>query len=215
MELKSISSKKMYTNLKNKRIIGFVGKKNSGKDTAGDYLINRFNYIRYAFGDPVKKICKILFNLSEEQLNDRVLKEAIDNRWGISPREMFQKIGTEFGQDMIFTLFPKLKNNISFKQNQLWVNLCKSWLDNIENKDKNIVITDVRFKHEAEFIKNQGGLLIHIYRDISNSSNDCHVSETEINDIIKDKNLIDFEVDNNFQLLDLYSQIDKIIYVPF
>ena len=86
------------------RLIGIIGSKQSGKDTAGTYLINEHGFTRYAFGDPVKKICQTLFDLSEEQLSNHILKEKIDPRWGISPREMFQRIGTEFGQFELFKL---------------------------------------------------------------------------------------------------------------
>ena len=94
------------------KLIGFIGRKSSGKDTSADYLIERYNYYKVAFGDPVKNVCKQLFLLSNEQLTDHTLKETIDNRWGISPRVMFQRIGTEFGQDYIFRLFPELKNTV-------------------------------------------------------------------------------------------------------
>ena len=93
----------------NNKLIGVIGTKNSGKDTLGSYLVENHGYTRYAFGDPVKQICKHLFSLSDAQLNDRKLKEAVDERWNISPRVMFQKIGTEFGQFEIFKLFPELK----------------------------------------------------------------------------------------------------------
>ena len=46
---------------KNFNIIGFLGTKHSGKDTAGNYIIQKFGYKKYAFGDPVKQICKIIF----------------------------------------------------------------------------------------------------------------------------------------------------------
>ena len=87
-----------------RKIIGFLGKKHSGKDTAGKYMIEKHGFKRYAFGDPVKEICKILFNLTREQLTIPELKETIDKRWGLSPRQMFQRIGTEFGQFNLFKL---------------------------------------------------------------------------------------------------------------
>ena len=51
------------------KIVGFLGNKGSGKDTCGSYLVEKYGYVRYAFGDPVKEVCKNLFNLSEDQLN--------------------------------------------------------------------------------------------------------------------------------------------------
>jgi len=188
-------------------LIGIIGVKNSGKDTVGSYLIENYGFTRYAFGDPVKQICKNLFSLSEEQL-DRKLKETIDPRWDISPRQMFQKIGTEFGQFEIFKLFPELKNKMKYRE--LWVKLFNEWLINNEDK-KRVVITDVRFKHEANFIKEKGGIIIKIRRNKDLPDN--HLSELELNQIPNE--LIDFDIDNNYELVDLYSQIDIIISVPF
>jgi len=58
-------------------IIGFAGKKRSGKDTIANYLVNKYNFRRYAFGGPVKEVCRILFGFDDEQLyGDR--KEELD-----------------------------------------------------------------------------------------------------------------------------------------
>ena len=190
-----------------KKLIGIIGLKNSGKDTMGDYLISNHGFIKYAFANPVKEICKTLFSLSDEQLEDRVLKEKMDPRWGVSPREMFQKIGTDFGQFTLFKLFPELKDKIKYRE--IWVKLFEEWF--LKNKDKDIVITDVRFMHEVKKIKSMGGQIVKIKRNLD--SNDSHISEIELNQITPDN--IDFEIDNNYELVDLYSQIDKIIFLPF
>jgi hypothetical protein len=192
-----------------KKLIGILGVKNSGKDTAGSYLIDNYGFTKYAFGDPVKEICKTLFSLSDEQLEDRKLKETIDSRWGVSPRQMFQRIGTEFGQFDLFKLFPELRNKI--KSRELWVKLFDEWMKKNKENKSNVVITDIRFKHEVQFIKEKGGTIIRIRRNTDNTDN--HISETELNQIPKE--LIDFEIDNNYELVDLYSQIDSIIFIPF
>ena len=68
---------------------------------------------------------------------------------GVSPRMIFQRLGTEFGQYKIYELFPELKTKISSRG--LWLKLFEIFLE--ENKDKNIVIADVIFKHEVDFLK--------------------------------------------------------------
>ena len=88
-------------------IIALGGKKGSGKDTLANYLVDKYNFTRYAFGDPVKLVCKELFDLTEDQLHGS-LKDTVDKRLGITPREIFQKIGTEFGREYIHELFPNL-----------------------------------------------------------------------------------------------------------
>ena len=192
--------------MNNKKLIGVIGSKNSGKDTLGDYLVENYQFTRYAFGDPVKQICKHLFSLSDAQLNNRTLKEAVDKRWNMSPREMFQKIGTEFGQFEFFKIFPELKKKIKYRE--LWVTLFKEWLLQEENKNKQVIVTDVRFKHEANFIKENGGIIVKLNRNTG--LNDSHISELELNDIYINKTIL-----NNSELVDLYSQLDIIALVPF
>ena len=135
------------------------------------------------------------------------MKEIVDTRWGLRPRDMFQRIGTEFGQMGIIKLFPELKTKIKYRE--LWVRLFEEWLK--QQETTNIIITDVRFKHEVECIKKYGGTIIKINRNTSND--DAHLSETELNLISDD--MITYSIDNNNTLDDLYSQLDTIIYMPF
>ena len=93
------------------KIIGFLGRKRSGKDTCGEYLIENYNFTKYAFADPLKDILKILFNFDDEQLNKN--KEEIDKLWKISPREALQKFGTDFARIDIFKYFPQLKEPLN------------------------------------------------------------------------------------------------------
>ena len=183
-------------------IIGLLGKKRSGKDTSGDYLVENYGFVKYAFADPVKEICKILFDFSEEQLYGEK-KEGVDFRWYLTPREAFQKIGTEFAQNDIYNYFPRLKERLG--DEVIWVKLFRLWYE--KNKNKNIVITDVRFPHEIEAIKELNGKIIKIKR--SELSFDNHISENFI-DEIEDKDIYHC-LDNRYKKEDLYSQIDTLI----
>ena len=198
----------MFKNFLRKSInmdrVGLLGNKGCGKDTLADYLVKEKQFIKYSFADPVKEIAKIMFNLNEEQLNGN-LKEVIDDRWGISPRVMFQRIGTEFGQYKIYELFPELKDKIVSRG--LWLKLFEDFLE--KNKDKNIVIADVRFNHEVHILKKHNFNIIKINRE--HELNDSHISENEIKLI----NRVDYEIDNNGSKEDLFSKYNKFIYIPF
>ena len=82
------------------------------------------------------------------------------------------------------------------------VKLFEIFLDN--NKDKNIVIADVRFKHEVDFLKKHNFNIIKI-------NNDSHISEKEIN-LIKN---VDYEINNNSTKEDLFTHYNDFIYIPF
>jgi len=53
-----------------------------------------------------------MFDLDNEQLYE-TKKNIIDIRWNLSPRQIFQRLGTEFGQYILFDIFPELKDKIS------------------------------------------------------------------------------------------------------
>ena len=80
-----------------KILIGLVAPKRSGKDTAANYLCSAYGFKKYNFADPLKKGVSEIFGLTYDQLNGDD-KEKIDPFWGVTPRELFQKIGTELFQ---------------------------------------------------------------------------------------------------------------------
>tara|TARA_B110001450_G_C17619163_1_gene480477 strand:+ start:67 stop:645 length:579 start_codon:yes stop_codon:yes gene_type:complete len=190
------------------RIIGLLGNKCSGKDTAGNYLVEKYGYKRYAFADPIKEIARHLFNLSDVQLYGNK-KEEIDERWNLKPRTIFQRLGTEFGQYTIYNIFPELKEK--FNTRQLWIYHFNLWVKEEikKNKNINIVITDVRFGHEIEEIKKHGGEIIKISNPKLKKF-DKHISEIEIKTLKYDDNIL-----NNKDLSYLYKQLDIIAQTPF
>lgn len=188
-----------------RKIIGIVGKKGCGKDTAGEYLIEKYGYVRFAFGDKVKEVAKALFNFTDEQLYGN-LKDTLDERYNLKPRQVFQRLGTEFGQFDIHKLFPEINMNISLRS--FWTIAFQDFCR--DNPDKNIVITDVRFRHEYKVIKELGGQFIKIKRN--NLLPDSHISENELDN---DNIVYERILDNNYEKVDLYSQIDIFILVPF
>ena len=182
--------------------IAVCGNKHCGKDTIADYLIEKHDFIKYSFADPVKQIAKLLFHLTEDQLYGKT-KDIIDTRWNLSPRLILQRLGTEFGQYQIYSLFPELKDKI--KEKELWLESFKLFLE--KNKDKGIVIGDLRFKHEYNFLKKHHFNIIKVERNTNFI--DSHCSENQLN--FKP----DFTIYNNKSILELYKNIETIIEVPF
>lgn len=131
-------------------IIGFMGKAGAGKTTAAQ-AIERFviNSVIKSFSTPLKNAVKGLFLFSDEQVfGSYEHKVAIDPRWGVSPREVLQKVGTECLRDMICKGFH-----------------VKRMEEEIESlTEETIIIDDVRFLDEAQMILDRGGILISIRR---------------------------------------------------
>lgn len=80
-------------------IIGLAAKARSGKDTGAVFLMEHPEVASYALANPLKAGCQSLFGLSNSQTWDDTSKEVRLDAWGMSPREFFQRVGTEWMRD--------------------------------------------------------------------------------------------------------------------
>jgi hypothetical protein len=153
-------------------LIAITGKAGVGKDTLASLMWEQTGGVSLAFADPIKLACQVVFNLSEAQTWEREEKEQIDPRWGLSPRQMFQK-------------FSELK---TWAGPDVWVKRLEQRLALLP-PDTSIYITDVRFEDEAAWVREQGGTIIHLTRPGVAPVN-SHVSENGIAFHEKDINLL-------------------------
>ena len=178
-------------------IIGVCGFARSGKDTfaniASEYLVNeepgkKIKILHFAA--PLKNACKLLFNLTDEQLYGD-LKEVIDTRYNKTPREILQWLGS------------LLRNTFS---KDIFVNITHENIQKAYNQGYTlIIIPDLRFDNEAEMIKNNGGKIVKISRDSVKPETILHESEIPING-----KYLNYEIINNSSI-ELYNEIVKSI----
>jgi len=173
------------------RIIGFGHQRYRGKDTAAAYLADQYGYAHDAFAHSLKEgLGRGIFGLTDDQLYGD-LKEVTDAFWGLTPRDILQRGGTEamrrtFGED-------------------IWV---KTLLRRAHHRNVSTVIADVRFVSEAEAIKTDGGLVVRIDRDIAYDPDiDTHQSEVDLL-AYKGWNCI---INNNGTLEELYHKLDMFM----
>lgn len=133
---------------RNTQLIAVAGMRGSGKDTVAKHLCSLDDRVRVLkFATPVKATLKQLFDFTDEELEDEILKELVVPRLGFSPRQAMRTLGTEFGR----TLNP-----------DVWVNIAReSYHDNLVDGHLTI-ITDLRYKNEYDFVKSEGGIVIHL-----------------------------------------------------
>lgn len=148
------------------RLIAICGYKRCGKDTLSDYICEKYGHTNVKIAGKLKEIVKIVFGFSAEQVESD-LKEEIDDRWGITPRQAMQFIGTEMFQYKLQELLPDI-------QRKLWIKSITSTVNN----DSKIVISDLRFIHEFTELKKKGFIVIKVERD-DHAIMDTHPSETE------------------------------------
>lgn len=180
-------------------LYGLAGLARSGKDTFAEMLWRQLAILqsvdgdtisgspleKYAFADPLKQAASKMFGIPLEVFYGGDEREIVDAFWGFSPREMLQKLGTEGGREV-------------FGYN-MWI---KRAGYQFKNSDQTcpFLITDVRFDNEAEWIRSQGGKVIHIRREEVSVDVQDHASEKGVTFI--DGDII---VNNNGSLDDLES----------
>ena len=155
-------------------LIGFSGKKGSGKSFFADYLVNNKLFIKLSFASPLKEITKILFNLSDEDVKDPIKKELINPKFNASPRELMQWLGT----DIMREEFNK-KFNYS---GSIWIDSVKDKVKTLLDDNKDVVIDDVRFQNEVDMIHSLGGIVINLRNNLDNTLNNStsnHSSENQ------------------------------------
>lgn len=74
-------------------------------------------------------------------------KEYVIPALGLSPRQLMQTLGTEWGRNIVGS--------------NTWITLAKQRLLAI---GPGMVVPDVRFENEADWVRSVGGLIVHIKR---------------------------------------------------
>jgi len=172
-------------------IIGISGYARSGKDTIADYLVKNYSFDQKSFAAPMKKAMYVLDPIvKSDEVGVFRYKNIVDS-YGLDLakdkvpeiRRLLQVFGTEVGRDMFGVNF--------------WVDLV---LNNINSE--NTVISDVRFKNEADSIRLRGGQIWRVNRkNISPITG--HISEVDLDDYD-----FDHVINNDLDILDLYKIVD-------
>ena len=180
-----------------------LGKSKSGKDTIGNYLVEKKGWIKFKFATIMKEALKTLFNWDNYTIEEK--KDEIDPYWDISPRFIFQNMGTEYLRVNLNFL---KKKAIEFNGKKFYATfhikrIHKEIIKNLQ-ENKNIVICDGRFKDECTYTNWLEGKIIKL--DRNTDIIDEHSSE-QIDDI----KTYDILLQNNGTKEELYEKIEEII----
>jgi hypothetical protein len=179
------------------KIIGIGGRARAGKDTAAKTLVQN-GYVRIALADALKEFVsqsleipieyfqrddlkdKPFYTSIQLYVNEIILlledfcrltgKDANTINWATipqtanfkNPREALQFIGTELGRNII--------------DKDIWL----KEFQKRAAKEEFVVVTDMRFQNEREFIKDLGGTLVKVNRKAVEESGDTHSSENNL-----------------------------------
>lgn len=200
------------------KLIGVTGFARSGKDHAADYLARHMGLYKYAFAEPLKTMLKSVFgDHFHEGDRSEICPETCK-----SYRVMMQTLGTELGRNMW--------------NPQVWINLVEKRRKEVEHgchlvnegrdykgfhaqQAQGMILSDVRFDTEAEYLQLHGAVILEIVRPEPVSLVDKvkqvvgihdHESEKGItrsyitHTIVNDGSLFDFDM----KLMDLVSELE-------
>jgi hypothetical protein len=203
-----------------KNLVGISGVAGSGKDTAGNYLVREFDFIKIAFADPLKRIVRDIFDFSEEQLwGPSEMRNKPDPRYPrpdgtfLTPRMALQQLGTQAGRncypnvwiDYALRLAKTASESPAKFDYDKKLGLYPS--DRTNNPIRGVVISDLRFKNEVDALNQSGAFLIRLKRDQAGLEGEAglHLSETE--QLTIPDSSFNFIALNNGSLCDLYHEL--------
>lgn len=192
------------------KLIGLVGKLNSGKSTAAR-LLTKWGFISFSCADPLKFALQDIFDIPSA-----VLWGPSEMRTG-EVRQMLQELGTDFSRKFRPNIWvEKLAGRIQ-SWHFLKTDPYAMYDDDACRAATGIIVPDVRFPNEADMVKELGGTLIKIVRDpaMTNENTEAltHESETSV-DLISESEFTHLIV-NNGSLIDLEESINNIVKDSF
>lgn len=148
------------------QVVGILGFKGSGKDTAGEYLVREHGFEVESFANPLKDMVCAVFGwdralIEGNTVDSRTWRETPDEWWEakldwnnnpgnylgrFTPRVAMQVIGT----DVLRQYF----------DDSIWI---KSLEARLRGKER-VVITDCRFPNECQLVRQNSGLLMRVKR---------------------------------------------------
>lgn len=174
-------------------LIGIRGEKGHGKDALATALIERLpgTVRRLAFADALKRTAMDLYGLSIKQCYGTLAdKETTDPRWGLSPREILQRLGTEVGRSV---------------HPETWTR--KLLADAALTSGRFLLVPDTRFPNEVDAIHGAGGVVIRVIRPgFRTGAFEGHASETALNAVPAD-----YTVVNDGDLTVLDRKADQVV----
>ena len=148
-------------------LIGLTGYAGTGKDTVRDILQGE-GFAGFAFADPIRAMLRELLTsngISECYMDERALKESPIEQLGVSYRHMAQTLGTEWGRRLA---------------DDFWLRIARAYLDDMQAQgETHFCESDVRFVNEAQWVREQGGVIWRIERPQALPVR-THVSEAEL-----------------------------------
>ena len=164
-------------------LVGVTGIARAGKDTLADCLASKQYDKKVSLAEPIKLGVATMLDIPLVWTNTDGVKDSTVPGFDFTLRKAMQTLGTEWGR--------ALDENV-------WVDIARKklkahreWMLTLDVDDSVVVIPDVRFNNEAEWILQEGGLVIRVEREVDRPVQ-SHASEVGVSN-----KYIALSMDNN------------------
>ena len=213
-------------------LVGFVGLKRSGKDTAAQALVDR-GWTRMAFADPLKEMSMKLRGVWVEVPEGVHLDAAVpvmrDSSGHGGSFAQYHYVVDALGMEAAKDLVPDVRRLLQTLGTDCvrgtfggtaWVDLMERKIRQALSNGECVVIPDVRFHEEFDLIARLGGDVIGVWRGDFDSlcdalddederhSTDTHVSETNVYHLL---DRCDYVVCNNGSIDELHRGVRGVL----
>jgi len=227
---KAANSQGLYTNMSFEEWL---------KIKTASFPFNHKHWEIKKFAGKLKLIASILTGATLEQLEDQDFKKReMSPEWGITYRELLQKLGTEAMRNglhenvWVNALMADYKSKLTSKQIKRQENRLASDHDVFLGKDTiyhekrtdkevdselkkfinsgypNWIITDMRFPNEMEAVEKRGGITIRVNRDNGTRAIDLNPHPSETS---LDSAKFKYTIDNDSNIEDLIEKVRTIL----
>lgn len=177
-------------------IIGLMGKKDTGKSEVANYLMEKHDFGCAAYADNLKYKLADLLNIPIDDFYPQTEEDRKRRE-----NEVLPKIGRTIRQ--LMQIYGDGCREMLYKE--IWIDLMDRLLKE-RFYGSLLVISDVRYVNEADYIRNNGGFIIKITNP-KKRFEDNHVSEIEQDEVGPPF----FIIMNDGSLKDLFAKVDKVL----
>ena len=179
-------------------VVGLGYRMQVGKDSVADVLVRRYGFARRGFADALKDevLDRLPRTLGAYLEHMMFLEDRADRRrrlvYGFKPplvRALLQEYGTEVRRA---------------DDPRYWVKKVAGWMEDC--RPQQLVVPDVRFRNEIEFVRALGGRYVRVDRPgVEPVALDTHTSESELDGVEPD-----YVIHNDGTLEDLERRVEAM-----
>lgn len=179
------------------------------------YCANKSKFQIKKFAGKLKQVASLITGVPVEMWEDQEFKQGrMPYGWGMTYRELIQKLGTEVMRDSLHkdvwvnALFSDYNPTTNKTTDELFMEQFLTGKSEVTFNYPSWCITDMRFPNEMKAVKERKGVTIRVSRTGIHTPkiDDMHPSETALDDCE-----FDYHIDNSGTIEDLIENVREIL----